>query len=260
MPKNKDKDHAKPTTEDLDAKIKEAEEAIEAEKSKEDPKPTPKEPVEKQADPSEEAKDKLKEEIKTKDKKLSASAKENQKIYAKNRVLDKAIIDAEEAPEPTTKELKAEYDDWDVMSDTEKKFAKETVISRNWRDSISKAKEQTKKIVKWEESVSTFINDPKTLNANPELEGKGEAFKKFASEETNNSVPFRILVGAFLHENSSGKTPNKGAMFPSGTGGIKERSNPKGDKVTLEEARAIRKDNYAEYKKLLNEGKIEMDI
>lgn len=193
-------------------------------------------------------------------KKASASARENQKIYAKNRVINQALVQADDIPDPTDEELTREYPDWELMSDVEKTLAKETVISRNWRKVISEAKEQATKIEKWNESVDTFVEDPKTLVDNPDLEGKTEEFKTFATDEANNSVPFKILISAFLHDHSAGKQPNKGRMFERGSGGPNDKPIPKSDKITLEEARKIRETDYSKYKELLMSGKIESDL
>jgi hypothetical protein len=273
MPEN----HIKPTKEELEQQAQQAIE--EAEKlAKETPKEeeTPEEPVieapmeekpeepvvetppEEQAEPSEEVKEQLKKEVEEKDKKLSASARENQKIYAKNRVINKALVEADEIPDPTDEELVKEFPDWDLMSDVEKSLAKETVISRNWRKKISEAKEQATKIEKWNESVETYAEDPKTLVDNPELEGKTEEFKEFALQESNNSVPFKILVSAFLHDQSKDKKSNKGRMFENGSGGPNEKPTPKTDKITLEEARRLRENDYGKYRELLRAGKIEL--
>lgn len=266
----------KPTPEELKAKEEEAIKAAEELEGKQQIPPDkeeeiPEEVVEEveeenkeveddEAEPSKEVKEKLKEEVKEKDKKLSASARENQKIYAKNRVINKALVDAEEVPEPTEEELTEEFKDWDIMSEVEKTLAKETVISRNWRKTISKAKEQASKIEKWNESVETFVDDPKTLIDNPDLEGKTDEFKEFATQESNNSVPFNVLVPAFLHNHSSNKQPNKGRQFERGTGGLNDKPKPKDGKITLEEGRKLRETDYNKWKEMLASGKIESDL
>src|SRR3990167_4128463 len=193
-------------------------------------------------------------------KKFSESSTENQKIYAKNRVINKALADAEDVPEPTEEELQTEFVDWDVMSDTEKVFAKETVISRNWGKTIAQAKEQATKIEKWNESVEDFVDDPKTLLDNPDLEGKIDEFREFATQEANNSVPFNVLVPAFLHNHSSNKQPNKGRMFDRGSGGPNDKPKLKDGKITLEEARKLRETDYGKWKEMLAAGKIESDL
>lgn len=268
--------HQKPSKEELDDKVKEAADISEEElivAPEDTPEETPEEVVEEpveesiseeekpQAEPSEEEKEALKQRLEAEKQKSSASARENQKIYAKNRVINKALIDAEETPEPTEEELREEFkDDWDVMSETERKFAKETIISRNWRTAISQAKEQATKIEKWNDSVEEFVDNPTTLIDNPELEGKTDEFKSFATEEANNSVPFKVLVGAFLHEQGKNAKPNKGAMFETGSGGPNDKPQPKSDKITLDEARKLKAVDYNKYKEYLMAGKIEIDL
>lgn len=262
--------HVKPTKEELEAQtqaaIKEAEELAKTpEPPKEEEEPDiaaiEKEAgIEKEAEPSKEVKEALKKEVEEKDKKLSASARENQKIYAKNRIINKALVEADETPEPTQEELISEFTDWDGMSEIEQKFAKETVISRNWRKTISEAKDQATKIEKWNDSVDEFVDDPKTYIDTPALEGKAEQFKTFAQEESNNSVPFKTLVGAFLYDQSTGQESNKGAMFERGSGGPNIKPTPKSDKISLEEARKLRTTNYDKWKELNSAGKIDYDL
>lgn len=212
--------------------------------------PTEEEEEEPQAEPSKEIYK----------KKFSESSREAQKLGAKNRVINKALIDAEEAPEPTEEELSAEFDGWDVMTDTEKGLAKETVISRNWRQSISKAKEQATKIEKWNDSVEDFLDDPRTLIDIPALDGKEADFKEFATKEENNSVPLKTLVGAFLYENSTKQVKHKGKMFENGSGGPNEKPQPKTGKISLEQARQLRESNYDKWKEYSAKGLIDYNL
>lgn len=277
--------HKQPTKEELQEKIKEAEELSEediipqdeeeevisdepsddgeSDDQEEEEQGEGEEEVveeEEQAEPSEEEKERLRKEVEEKDKKLSASARENQKIYAKNRVINKALVDADEMPEPTEEELEKEFPEWYVMSDTEKVLAKETVISRNWRKVISEAKEQATKIEKWNDTVDSYITDPETLIKYPELEGKDEEFKDYAKDKANNSVPFNLLVSAFLHDSQGKIKPNKGKMFERGSGGPNERLKVKSNKLTLEEGRKLRETNYSSWREKLNAGLIESDL
>lgn len=193
-------------------------------------------------------------------KKFSESSKEAQKIQAKNRVINKAIIDAEETPEPTEEELIKEFPDWDVMSETERGLAKETVISRNWRQIISKAKEQATKIEKWTESIEEFVDNPQTLIDSPELEGKTDEFREFATREENNNVPFNTLIGAFLYEHSKSNKSHKGKMFENGSGGPNDKPQPKDGKISLEEARKLRETNYGKWKEYNSKGLIDYNL
>ena len=266
----------KPTKEELKAKeeegIKAAEELEgrqqlpkeEEEAEAEDEIPevvaTPEEEAEEEAEPAEALEEEAEPSKELYKKKFSASSRENQRINAKNRVINKALSDAEEVPEPTEEELEAEFRDWDVMSDTEKLLAKETVVSRNWRKVISQAKEQATKIEKWQDSVDEFVGDPKTLNDNPDLEGKEEEFRVFATQETNNNVPFNILIGAFLHQHSTTQKSNKGRMFERGSGGQNEKPKPRDGKISLEESRKLRETDYNKWKEYNTKGFIDYDL
>lgn len=256
-----DEESDKETPEDKEAREAEEEEArAKAEAEGEDEQDKEDEDEDDQAEPSEEEKEALRQKLEDEKKKSSASARENQKIYAKNRVLNQAVADAEGVPEPTEQELTKEYPEWDVMSDIEKTLAKETIVSRNWRKVISEAKEQATKIEKWNESVGVFVDDPTTLNDNPELEGKTEEFKAFATEEANNSVPFKILISAFLHDKGTAQKSNKGKMFEKGLGGSNEKPTPKDGTISLDEARKLRETDYSKWKELLVAGRIKSDL
>jgi len=214
------------------------------------PEPTPEEEIEEEQEEKPKEPD-LKE-------KLSASARENQRILAKDRVITQAIAEADEIPEPTEEEMTQEFKDWEVMSDLERTLAKETVITRRWRGKIRESQQKAEKIVKWEESVDKFTEDPQTLIDNPDLEGKVDEFKEFAKKETSNSVPFNILIGAFLHEKT--QKPTKGAMFISGSGGPNSKGKQGPAKLTVEEGRKLRESDYPKWKEALLAGRIESGI
>ena len=267
MPQNK------PTKEELEQK--EAEAIKVAEELEEKGNLTiPEEPEEETPEVPEEPEEEVEEEVETPEepeeeaepskelykRKYSESSRENQKIYAKNRVINKALADAEDVAEPTEEELASLYFDYDLASDVEKHLIKETEITKRWRNTIASAKEQATKIEKWNESVNEFVSDPKVLSDNPDLEGKTDEFSEFAKTEANNNVPFNVLVGAFLHEQSKNKPVNKGKMFERGSGGPNDNPRPKNGMLTLEEARELRESNYDLWKEKLKEGKIEINI
>ena len=272
--------HKKPTKEELKAQeevaIAEAEKLEETPEEEPEPEVTPKtseveeeeeespqieeEEEEEQAEPSEEEKEALEKKLEAEKQKSSASARENQKIYAKNRRLNRGITEANEIPEPTDAEMQKIRNDWDILSDFEKEMAVEVESSKRWKTKIAEAQKEATKIEKWNESVEEFVSDPKTLNDNPELEGKTDEFKEFATAESNNSVPFNILVSAFLHENSKTRPSNKGRMFEKGAGGSNEKPTPKDGSISLEEGRKLRESDYNKWKEYLNAGKIKSDL
>lgn len=254
--------HIKPTKEELEASLKTVQDELEEEPAVEDkeeetvaPSVEIEEPApSREIEPSEPAPSPDYKE------KFSESSREAQKIQAKNRTLNDGISKASEINDVTEDELKKEYPDWDVMSETERKLAKKNMINDKRFEIVTKATNDAKKIEKWGDDVAKFISDPKTLIDNPELEGKTDQFKSFANEATNHSVPFKILVSAFLHDLSvNAKPKSKGKMFETGSGGANEKPRTS-DKLTMDEARNLMRTDYKKFKDLLIKGKIIMDI
>ena len=193
--------------------------------------------------------------------KFSESSREAQKIHAKNRKINEGVAKASEITDVTEEEMIAEYPDWDVMSDTEKKLAKKSLINDKRFAVVNQATEEAKKIEKWADDVDKFIESPTTLADYPDIEGKEDEFKAFANELPNHSVPFKILVSAFLHDMSIKVKPkSKGRMFETGSGGPNEKIKTKGDKISLEEAARLMKSDYKKYKEFLLSGKIDNTI
>lgn len=272
--------HVKPTPEELEAnalKALEEAEALEKKKSEdpdpeEDPTPDPEEdpvdpnegeddedptPPKKPVDPPKEDED-LKTELAKKDKKLKASSREAQILYARNKQVQEAIQKASEMPEPTDEEMMAEYQDWDVMSDFEKKMARESEASKRRLKAITDVNQQFKDLEAWQKQVDTFMDDPQTLIDNPALEGRVDDFREFATKPTRRGVDFDILISSFLYQIDSDKTSKKKkGMFPKGNGGQQQKPSKSTNKISLDQARELRKNNYSEYKRLLLEGKID---
>jgi len=234
----------------------------EVDESEEDPETEEEAPIE-EAEPEKPSK-KGEEEVEEPEeepelkKKLSASARENQKILQKNRKINEAIDEADELPEPTDEEMKTEFPDWDIMEDYAKELAKEAVVNKKFRLKLAEARRAGQKIEKWNEEVDEFVQDPETLVKNPELDGRLEDFKLYASEEVNAKIPFKVLVPAFLH-NSNIKPKNKGGMFPKGSAGP-STPDKTDNKLTLMESRKLRETDYAKYKRYLKAGRIKDDL
>lgn len=271
--------HKKPTNEELEENIKktidEAEKVDEApeETPVETPKDVPKEdevidlPIEKpvkeevvEEEPKEEVKE-VKEEPRVETdykKKFVESSRESQVLHSRNKKLTEAVDQASQIEEPTDEEMTKDFTDWDVMSDTEKRLAKDNIINKRRFETIHKATQEGKDILAWNEKVDKYIDDPKVLISHPELEGKVDDFKIFATKPTRRGVDFEDLTAAFLYDMSKVVKTNKGKMFETGTGGPNERPRPKGDKISLSEARVLMKSDYKKYKEFLIAGKIDM--
>ncbi len=258
----------KPTKEELEASLKKTQEELEVPPKKEEKvEETPQEeklPEVEEKEPIIEEKEPEKEEpvVEEKEpdyrKKFSNSSREAQKIHAKNRKINEGVSEANKITDVEEQELIKEYPDWDMMSETEKKLAKKNMINDKRFEIINKATEEAKKIEKWADDVNTFIEDPKTLVDNPDLEGKQEEFTEFANRIENHAVPFNILVGSFLYNMTKQTKPkNKGKMFEAGSGGPNIKQAPKSDKISIADAMALKQTDYKKYKEYLLADKIE---
>ena len=250
----------KETQEKVELEVKEEEKEIEEIKEKVESKEEEVVEEKKEEKVEEVIEEEKEEEEPDYEKKFSESSREAQKIHAKNRKLNEGISKASEITEVDQEELQKEYPDWDVMSETEQKLARKNLINDKRFAVVTQATEEATKIEKWGDDVDTFVEDPKTLVDNPSLEGKTDEFKVFANNQSNHAVPFKILVGAFLHDMSTKKVKNKGKMMEVGSGGPNEKMKPKSDKISIDEAAKLMKTDYKKYKSYLLAGKIDNTI
>lgn len=190
-------------------------------------------------------------------KRYKESGKEANILLERNKAVNDAIQKATNLPEPTEEELTKEEPDWEIMSDQEKKVAKEMFINKRFRAYIAEATKQFVDIDAWRDEIETFVASEKNLKDYPELVGKEGLFKEYASRIQYKGTPFEVLVPAFLNGyNQSKPQPHKGEMFPSGSGGPNHKPELKSDKLTLAQGQALMKTDFQKYKKLLRDGKI----
>lgn len=188
-------------------------------------------------------------------KKFVNSTRESQVLHSKNKKINEVVEKAITMSDPTDEELIAEFPDWDIMSDTERKLAKKTYKYDKAFAMLNEVTRESKDAETWNSKVDTFIEDPKTLNTHPDLEGKEDDFKMFASKPTRRGVDFEDLIKAFLFDVSTTRKPNKGRMFETGAGG-QDKKERKSNILTANEGRALMKANYKKWKELLMAGKI----
>jgi len=253
--------HVKPTAEELEAKAQEA--LAEADKLKNNPpEPEPKPEVEPKAEelpaPELEIEEPPAPEPDYKEK-FKQSTKEAQILTAKNKKINEAFDKASNVSEPTEEEMIVEFPDWEMMSEFERKMATQTTLSNRRFASIAEVGKEFKDIEAWNGKVETFLDDPKLDKEHPDLVGKETEFKLFALKPTRRGVDFDTLVSSFLWTNKEARPGNKGQMFEPGTGGPSAKMEPKSDKITVEEARVLKNDNYEEWKRQLKAGKIDYE-
>jgi hypothetical protein len=242
--------HYKPTKEELRANIAASQEALDnlppeepipSEPVPSEPIPTPSKPI-----PGVDYK-----------KRYSDSTREAQRLAIKNKELNKAIEEAGGVAEPQEEELKQEYAEWDEMTPTEQRLAKDNLLNKKKFDIIQGATAKFKQVDDWAEKVDTYVGDPRTLIAHPELERKTEEFKEFASQPTWQNVDFDNIVLGFIGDLSKNKIKHKGQMFPTGQGGgAVEPTKPSDGKISAAQGRSLMKTDYKKFKEMLKSGKI----
>ena len=235
-----------PQPEEKQADEELSEEVLEEEPSEEESQPEEVEPTPEVPEPSPDYK-----------KKFVESSKEAQILYAKNKKVNEAIEAAGGITDPTDEEMTEEYPDWELMGDVEKKLAREGVVNKKRFEILHKAALEGKDIAEWNAKVEKFIDDPKTLSDNPDLEGKAEDFKLFAMKPTRKGVDFEDLVAAFLYDVNK-KPKMKGKMFEIGSSGASGKPKGKAGKISLAEADMMRQKDYNKYKEFVKAGKIDV--
>jgi hypothetical protein len=263
--------HVKPTKEELKEGTEKALE--EAEALKETPKEEPIEetpiveetpveetPVEEKVEEPEPSKEIIKDVAKREKERLVASAQEAQVLHAKVKKTNEALDKALATPEPTEEELKQEFgdSDWDMMNDFEKRMAKDNLTNKRRMSALDEIVKENKDLEGWVTKVDEFVASVENITKFPELDGKQNEFKLFATKPTRRGVDFEDLVAAFLF-NTKPEPKKKGQMFPTGSGGANDKGKPN-DKISIEEARVLRTTNYEKYKVLLRSGKIELGL
>jgi len=193
-------------------------------------------------------------------KKFSNSSREAQVLGFKDKEMAKAQEEADLLQDPTDDEMKEMYADWDDKDQLTRDLAKDRVLNRKKLALLKSARDKFKNVSDWNKKVDTYIEDPTTLVTHPELEGKIDDFKLFASKETRQGVEFDDLVLAFSGEQAKAKpAPSKGQMFEPGSGGPAIAPQPKDSKLSLAEGDALRKSDYKAYLVQLKAGNIRQE-
>lgn len=193
-------------------------------------------------------------------KKLIASQQEGIILHSQLRNVSKAIKDAVTAPEPTEDELRAKYPNWDTMDDDMRLLVRDNFKNNRVIHNLTTVTKESEDIEAWDTKVKDFVENPEVLVNNPELEGKQDDFKIFATKETRRNLPFEDLLGAFFHEEGKKTIKHKGQQIPAPTPGPTVIIAPKEKKMTIDEGIALRKSNFKAWVKAMKENKIERTV
>ncbi len=152
------------------------------------------------------------------EKKFKESSKENQVLAAKLAAEEKAR--QELTKEPTDSELRTAFPEWEQMSETEKTLARRTLNSERVSQSALATASKFQQEREWATSLELAATDPA-------LQGKEDAFKKYASKPQYRNVPTDVLVSAFLGTLTPASRPTPAPALLAGNGGPRETPKPK---------------------------------
>ena len=231
-----------------------------------DPKEPEKEPVVEEVKKEPVVEKEPKKEAPDFEKKYSDSSREATALHFKNKKLQDTITEASNIPEPSLAELKkyakergAVYEELDEFSQN---ILKDTLLSNKRFGMINEVTKASKKIDDWAKSVDEFSNSPETLAKYPSLSDSEIEFRKYCMKEQRRGMDMDDLVASFLFKKQTDdpapKPKKKKSMLLSGGGGGDGVPKPK--KLTAEEAKVIREKNPRRYKKLIKEGKLNLDL
>jgi hypothetical protein len=184
----------------------------------------------------------------TAEEKFAASTRENQILTARLAAFEDEKARRELTNTPTDSDLKAAFPEWEYMSATEQRLARESFTARRTSE-VLLAKEN-------EREADTRWNTDLELSAAkyPSLLGKEQQFKQFANKKQYRGTPIEVLVNAFLHTAStatpSTPTPAAPGLEP-GTGGPKTPEKPK--LLTAADLKTLRETDSAAYRKYIAE-------
>jgi len=200
------------------------------------------------------------------EKKYSDSSREATALHFKNKKLEDTVEEASNLPEPSIEELK-EYArgrkvDYDELDDFSQSILKDMLTNSKRFKMIHETTRASKKIDDWAKSVDEFSNSAETIAKYPSLSDSDLDFRKYCMKEQRRGVDMEDLVASFLFkrqkDDPAPKPKKKKSMLLDGGGG--GDGVPKSKKITAEEARVIREKNPRRYKKLIKEGKLNIDL
>lgn len=193
-------------------------------------------------------------------KRYADSSREAQRLARDNKEIQQAISDAATLPTPTDEDLIKEYPEWEDMTPTEQRLARESLLSAQRFNLLNTATSKLMKSDEWSQKVQDFVDDVKVITNNPELDGFQDEFKEFATHPERRNNDLSTLILAFGAEQAKKLQPKKGHMFPTGQGGgAAPATKPDDGKISAAEGRTLMKTDYKKFKQLLKEGKIKND-
>jgi hypothetical protein len=168
--------------------------------------------------------------------------------------LDKVEEEKNKKVELTDEVLKGMYPEWDDMTPVEQKAMRRAEQLAQEVAEIKNNTNQFNNDKKWAEKVETFVTD-EMPDLFPDIVGREEEFKRFATRPTRKGLPMDDLAKVFLFENPP-KEPKKSLFHaPGGEGKAPEEQGMNDDEI-----RMLRITKPLEYMRLVRAKKIQVKV
>lgn len=144
--------------------------------------------------------------------------------------------------------------DWDELDDNTKNIIKDNALNAKRFSVINDGVKEDTQINEYREKVDEFVDADDTVKQFPRLEGKEDAFKKFAMKPSRRTMDLEDIAILFLAQNPEAPK-KKGSLFLNGSGGG-ENTKGKAPKMTETDLRRLRINSPKEYNRLARAGKL----
>ena len=150
------------------------------------------------------------------------------------------------------------FPDWDTLSDGEKKALKRAEELGQEIQEIKNKTNQFNNDRQWQEKVDGFITN-ELPDAFPQIVGREEAFKRFATRPSRKGLSMDDLGKIFLYENPPAE-PNKKKNLFHAPGSIPPKPIVAPGTVSADQAADLMKTRPSEYLRLVRAGKLKVKI
>lgn len=153
---------------------------------------------------------------------------------------------------PTEQEMREIYGPaWDEMTDEGRLIATRNEAGMKLARKLASDRQAD------DEAKALDRNIDIAIEADPELEGREEAFREYCKRPTHRGVAIKILTSAFKHEvPATPPTAPAPAGFENPGGGPRNPANPRA-KFTASQALALQRSDPRKYTELLMRGELE---
>jgi hypothetical protein len=183
--------------------------------------------------------------------KFSDSSREAQLLVEAERQRQQA--QQELTKDPTDSDYRAAFPDWDLLDDSQKADKRRLLNAERTASKAVQIAQQLQSKESWNTSLELAIA------STPALQGKEDAFKKFASKPQYRNVPTELLVSSFLGNTAPADAPTSTPRPALLTGNGGPRTSEKPQHISAADLSALRKSDEKAYIAYVKTHPIDVD-